>query len=216
MRLIFIGAPGAGKGTQADILSQKCSIPKLSTGDILREEIKKGTHLGMLVKNIMAGGALVSDEVVIEVVRTKITDESCKGGFILDGFPRTVPQAMALEQIFENELPNAPTYVLNFEVSEDEIIRRISGRYSCSQCGAGYHKEFLKPKVEGVCDVCGSKEFAVRQDDNPESIKIRFLKYKENTEPLIEFYRNKNQLLTVNAMQSIEVITNDVMKLLKL
>lgn len=216
MKLIFLGAPGAGKGTQAQILSETLSIPRLSTGDILRNEITGGTELGMRVKEIMDSGNLVSDEIVIQVVAKRLAEPDTKNGFIIDGFPRTLPQAEALQPILESLTHiDGETYVINLSVRESELIKRFTGRFSCASCGALYHKEYKKPEKEGVCDKCSATDFIVRNDDSDESVKLRLKIYAEKTAPLIDYYNSKGMLLSVMGEQEIQEITADIMSAIK-
>lgn len=205
MIIILLGAPGAGKGTQAEKLEEEFSIPKLSTGEILRREIETGSALGHKIENIMNAGHLVSDEIMIELIKNRITHTDCNKGFILDGFPRTIKQAEELEPILKAS-KKGDLFVLNFEVAEEELIKRLSGRFSCKSCKAGYHKIYKLPEVDGVCDNCGSKEFIEREDDKPEAVKIRIKVYNEKTAPLVDYYKTTNRLLPINGNRSIAEI----------
>ena len=191
MNIIFFGAPGAGKGTQAEIVSKKLDIPTISTGNIIREAIKNGTEMGLSAKSYIDAGKLVPDEVVIGIIKDRLDKDDCKNGFILDGFPRTIPQAKALD-----EMGVKIDVVLNIEVSDEDIVNRMSGRRTCPKCGSTYHIEFNPTKTEGVCDNCGA-ELTVRKDDHPDVVKSRLDVYHSETEPLKAFYEEKGILRTV-------------------
>ena len=185
MKLMFLGAPGAGKGTQAEIVSKNHSIPTISTGALLRTAMKEGTELGLKAKAFISAGELVPDDVVIGIIKDRLGEDDCKNGFILDGFPRTVPQAKALEDMkIEMDL------VISIEVSDESIIKRMGGRRLCSECGASYHTEHIPPKKEGVCDTCGGA-LMIREDDKPETVISRLEVYHKQTEPLKEFYSER-------------------------
>jgi adenylate kinase len=192
MRVIFLGPPGVGKGTQADFIAQNYGIPKLSTGDLLRESVVKGTSLGQEAKGYMNRGELVPDAVVIGLVEEKLGSPDCEKGFLLDGFPRTVAQADRLSTYLGSR-GECLDRVIHFTLSKDEIVRRISGRRSCPDCKAVYHLESVPPKVEGMCDACG-KSLIQRNDDKPETIESRLAVYQEQTAPLIEYYHSRNIL----------------------
>lgn len=213
MKLIFLGSPGAGKGTQAELLSKILSIPKLSTGDILRLEMKNETELGLELKSIINRGDLVSDEVMIKLVTTRLSSTLCNSGYILDGFPRTVAQAIALDNFFKS-CDAKDVVIVYFDIPENEVVRRISGRLTCKNCGAGFHKEFLKPEVDGVCDKCGSTDLILRDDDKPEAVKHRLGVYNQQTKPLLDYYKKDNRLNIVNALLPINSITALVLELL--
>ncbi|MGN1095312.1 MAG: adenylate kinase [Eubacteriales bacterium] len=209
MKLMFLGAPGAGKGTQAEIVSKKYSIPTISTGALLRAAMKEGTELGLKAKSFIDAGGLVPDDVVIGIIKERLNDADCKNGFILDGFPRTVPQAKALEEMnIDMDL------VISIEVSDEAIIARMGGRRLCADCGASYHTVHIPPKVEGVCDVCGGK-LIMRADDKPETVISRLEVYHKQTEPLKEFYSERGKLVLVNGSDSIENITAEIEKKLE-
>lgn len=212
MRLIILGAPGAGKGTQAAILSEKLSIPHISTGDIFRNSIKNGTELGKQAKEYIDKGLLVPDELTIQIVKDRLSEDDCKEGFILDGFPRTIPQAEYLEKALE-EMGVSLDAVLNIHVSDDEIIQRLSGRRVCPNCGASYHVVYNPPEVEGVCDSCNEK-VVQRNDDKEETVINRLKTYHSQTEPLIDFYKNKGKLVTVVGQEKLEDTTSNVLKAL--
>lgn len=205
MIVILLGAPGAGKGTQAEKLSAEYNIPKLSTGEILRGEIETGSALAKKIEAIMNAGHLVSDEIMIELIKNRITHPDCENGFILDGFPRTIKQAEELEPILKNS-KKGDLFVLNFDVTEEELIARLSGRYSCKSCKAGYHKIYKQPKNHGVCDNCGSTEFIEREDDKPEAVKIRIKVYNEKTAPLVGYYTDTKRLVQIDGNMSIAQI----------
>jgi len=192
MRIIFLGPPGGGKGTQADFIAEKYDIPKLSTGDLLRESVENKTSLGNEAKGYMNRGELVPDAVVIALVEEKLASPECQKGFILDGFPRTVAQADQLAN-FMVSTGKEVDHVVYFPISKDEIIKRISGRRSCQECKAVYHLEYVPPKEQGICDVCGNK-LIQRNDDEPKTIESRLSVYQEQTAPLIEYYKMKNIL----------------------
>ncbi|MDR2532069.1 MAG: adenylate kinase [Oscillospiraceae bacterium] len=201
MNLIFLGAPGAGKGTQAENVSNKYSLPAVSTGNMLREAVKNGTEAGLSAKRYMDAGDLVPDEVVIGILKDRIALDDAKNGFILDGFPRTVEQAQALERMGVNI-----DKVLNIHVADERIIARMSGRRVCSDCGSSYHIEYKPVKSEGVCDSCkGSVE--LRDDDKPETVLARLKTYHEKTAPLINFYDSRGKLRTVEGQEKIEDTT---------
>lgn len=208
MRLIMLGAPGAGKGTHALLLSKEYNIPQISTGDILRSHIKNETDLGKKAKKYMDKGLLVPDELVVEIVKKRIQEEDCKEGFILDGFPRTIPQAEALDKALE-ELAIALDKVVNIDVPDEVIIKRMAGRRVCSNCGASYHIENKKPLKENICDECGS-ELKQREDDKEETVRKRLQVYEEQTKPLIEYYEKRGILLTIEGDGSVEKIGNKI------
>ena len=204
MKLIMLGAPGAGKGTQAAILSEKLAIPTISTGNILRSAVKNGTSVGLQAKSYMDAGKLVPDEVIIGIIAERLGEDDCKGGFILDGVPRTIAQAEALEQAgirFD--------CVLDIEVSDEEIVSRMSGRRACPDCGATYHVVAAPPKTEGVCDACGGK-LVQRDDDKPETVLDRLKVYHAQTEPLKEFYAQRGVLKSVDNQPTIEDTTKAI------
>ena len=202
MRLILLGAPGAGKGTQAKKLSEKYRIPKISTGDILREAMQKGTALGLKAKSYMDSGQLVPDDVVIGIVEEKLKDKDCVKGWILDGFPRTLQQAQALDRILTG-IRTSIGHVLNFEVDEEKIIKRISGRRSCESCQSAYHIYFNLPKKDGVCDSCGGR-LIQRNDDKEETVRERLKVYREKTQPLVNYYSERSLLKKIEADDDIE------------
>ncbi len=210
MKLILLGAPGAGKGTQAEIISQKLNIPTISTGNILREAIKNGTETGLKAKSFMDAGKLVPDDVIIGIVTERVARDDCKNGFILDGVPRTIPQAEALEAAgvhFDR--------VISIEIEDSVIEGRMTGRRVCGSCGASYHIMANPPKVEGVCDLCG-KELVIRKDDTPETVKNRLRVYHAETEALKDFYQKLGVLKLVEGNQPIEAATKEILAALGL
>ena len=206
MRLILLGAPGAGKGTQADVLSAKLNIPTISTGNILRAAVKAGTPIGKQAESYMQAGKLVPDEVIIGIMRERLAEDDCKNGYILDGMPRTIPQAEALEKCGIDI-----DCALSIEVSDDTIVERMSGRRTCADCSATFHVVSNPPKVEGKCDFCGG-ELTIRKDDAPETVKARLETYHKETEPLKAFYESRGKLKTVDNQPSIEA-TTEVIKM---
>jgi len=209
MKLILLGPPGAGKGTQAQELERRHHLIQLSTGDMLRATIASGSALGREVKEIVESGALVPDDIMIRMIAERIAKPDCESGFILDGFPRTTAQAEALDTMLA-EKGLKLDHVIEMSVDADVLARRIGGRYSCAKCGAGYHDEFQKPGVDGLCDHCGSQEFTRRADDNPETVKARLEAYEKQTAPLLPYYRKRGQLRTVDAMAPIEEVTREI------
>ena len=209
MNLILLGAPGAGKGTQADAIRDALSIPAISTGNLLREDIKTGTPAGLKAKDYMDAGQLVPDSIVIDVLKERITQDDCKNGFILDGFPRSIPQAQALE-----EMGIKIDKVISIEAEDDEIIRRITGRRTCSACGTSYHITDNKPKKENVCDRCGGK-LITRDDDTEETIKSRLEVYHKRTEPLKSFYKKEGKLIIVVGQKDVKDTTKLTLKALE-
>jgi adenylate kinase len=196
MKIIMLGAPGAGKGTQAKMIADKYSIPHISTGDIFRANIKNGTELGKEAKTYMDKGLLVPDELTVKILLDRVAQDDCKNGYVLDGFPRTIPQADVLEEAL-NKLGDKIDYAINVDVPDENIIRRMSGRRACLSCGATYHIEHVPPKKEGICDRCG-KELVLRDDDKAETVKNRLDVYHEQTQPLIDFYEKKGVLRSVD------------------
>ena len=204
MKIIMLGAPGAGKGTQAKKIAEKYGIPHISTGDIFRANIKNGTELGKKAKTYMDQGLLVPDELVVDLVVDRVNQEDCAGGYVLDGFPRTIPQAEALDKAL-SEMGQKVDYAINVEVPDENIVNRMSGRRACLSCGATYHIVSIPPKKEGICDVCGS-ELVLRDDDKPETVQKRLTVYHEQTQPLIDFYEKKGALRSVDGTLPMEEV----------
>lgn len=196
MKIIMLGAPGAGKGTQAKMIADKYSVPHISTGDIFRANIKNGTELGMEAKKYMDQGQLVPDELTVKILLDRVAQDDCQNGYVLDGFPRTIPQANVLDEAL-NKLGEKIDFAVNVDVPDENIIRRMGGRRACVSCGATYHIEHVPPKTEGICDRCNS-ELILRDDDKPETVKNRLEIYHEQTQPLIEFYEAKGVLKNVD------------------
>ena len=196
MKIVMLGAPGAGKGTQAKMIAEKFGIPHISTGDIFRANIKNGTDLGKKAKEYMDKGQLVPDELTVEILLDRVANDDCKNGYVLDGFPRTIPQAEVLDTEL-TKLGEKIDYAINVEVPDENIIKRMSGRRACLSCGATYHIEHVPPKKEGICDKCGS-ELVLRDDDKEETVKNRLNVYHQQTQPLIDFYNNKKVLKEVD------------------
>lgn len=209
MRLILLGPPGAGKGTQAQRIVEKHGIPQLSTGDMLRAAVTAGTEVGKRAKAVMDAGKLVSDDIVNAIVSERIDQADCANGFILDGYPRTLVQADSVEAMLAAKDLDL-SVVIELRVEDEILVGRVSGRYTCAQCGAGYHDENLKPKVEGVCDKCGSIHFKRRADDNPETVRTRLQAYYKDTSPLIGYYHAKGKLKSIDGMADIDKVTADI------
>ena len=209
MKLILLGPPGAGKGTQAKRLYDKHKLVQLSTGDMLRAERDAGTELGKAADKVMAAGQLVSDEIVIGIIDHRIDAPDCKSGFVLDGFPRTEKQAVALDAMLARKGGKIDG-VIELAVDEAALIERISGRFTCAKCGAGYHDKFQKPKKDGVCDVCGGTEFTRRKDDNAETVKARLVAYRQQTAPILPYYKAKGLLHRVDGMADLDQVTKEI------
>lgn len=204
MKIIMLGAPGAGKGTQAKMIAEKYGVPHVSTGDIFRANIKNGTELGKEAKRYMDQGLLVPDELTVRILLDRVAQDDCKNGYVLDGFPRTIPQAEVLDSEL-SKLGDHIDYAIDVDVPDENIIKRMSGRRACLTCGATYHIEHVPPKTEGICDKCGS-ELVLRDDDKPETVKNRLNVYHEQTQPLIDFYTNKGVLKTVDGTLPMEEV----------
>ena len=207
MNIILFGPPGAGKGTQAKKMVDDYGIPQISTGDILRANVREGTELGLAAKGYMDKGELVPDEVLIGIIKNRLKEQDCEKGFILDGYPRTIPQADALAVILD-ELNKPIDVVLNLEVPDEELVERISGRLMCN-CGASYHMTFNPPKKDGVCDTCGGKVFQ-RADDKEEAVKNRLNVYKNQTQPLIDYYTKQGLLVTLDGTKDIDEVFEEI------
>ena len=196
MKIIMLGAPGAGKGTQAKMIAEKYQVPHVSTGDIFRANIKNGTELGMEAKKYMDQGQLVPDELTVKILLDRVAQPDCANGYVLDGFPRTIPQAEVLDKALA-ELNESIDYAINVDVPDENIVRRMSGRRACLGCGATYHIEHIPPKKDGICDTCG-QELVLRDDDKAETVLNRLIVYHKQTQPLIDFYTKKGVLKTVD------------------
>ncbi len=213
MKLIMLGAPGAGKGTQALRIAEKYQIPHISTGDIFRANIKNNTELGKLAKSYIDAGALVPDSLTCDLVVDRISQEDCANGYILDGFPRTIPQAEALTAALEKKDGSAIDFAINVDVPDEHIIKRMQGRRTCPGCGASYHLAYLPPKKEGVCDVCG-EALILRQDDHPETVAKRLEVYHTSTQPLIDYYGKAGVLHTVDGTKDMEEVFAAIISIL--
>ena len=209
MKLILLGAPGAGKGTQAEIISERLSVPTISTGNIIRAALKAQTEMGIKAKEFIDKGLLVPDDVVIGIVRDRLKEDDCKNGFILDGFPRTVPQAQALD-----DMGIEIDKVIDIQVPDEKIVQRLSGRRVCSGCGASYHLLYKKPEKDGVCNRCGA-QLVQRTDDREETVLERLKIYHEQTEPLVDYYRKKNKLVVVEGQEEVSDTTALTLKALE-
>jgi adenylate kinase len=213
MNVILLGPPGSGKGTQAKRIERAHGITQLSTGDMLRAATAYGGELGLRVKSIMDSGQLVPDSIIIDMIADRIEPPDCRSGFILDGFPRTLPQAQALDDMLARRGLRLD-HVIEFEVDEPALIDRLAGRFSCQQCGASYHERDNRPKVDGICDVCGGCEFACRADDRPETVKARLEIYHRQTAPILPYYRDRGILRPVDGMAEIDTVTREIEKIL--
>jgi len=212
MNIVFLGPPGAGKGTQAKRIAEKYGIPQVSTGDMFREHLSKGTELGQKAKEYMEKGQLVPDEIVLGMVEERLKQSDCEKGFILDGFPRTIPQAEALGQLLD-KMGKKIDYAICIDVPDEEPVKRLTGRRTCKKCGMMYHVIFKPPKEEGKCDVCGG-ELYQRADDNEETVRNRLKVYHEQTEPIIQFYEKKGVLHRIDGIGSIDEIFERIVKVL--
>ena len=213
MKIIMLGAPGAGKGTQAKMIADKYGIPHISTGDIFRANIKNGTELGMEAKKYMDLGKLVPDELTVKILLDRVAQEDCAKGYVLDGFPRTIPQAEVLDKAL-TELGEAIDFAIDVDVPDENIVKRMSGRRACLSCGATYHLEHIPPKKDGVCDKCG-KELVLRSDDKPETVLNRLKIYHDQTQPLIEYYTQKGVLYTVNGTVDMKDVFASIVSILE-
>lgn len=212
MKIIMLGAPGAGKGTQAKMIAAKYGIPHVSTGDIFRANIKNGTELGKKAKTYMDAGQLVPDSLTVDLLIDRISQDDCANGYVLDGFPRTIPQAQCLEEALSAR-GESVDYAINVEVPDSNIVNRMGGRRACVTCGATYHIVHIPPKKEGICDKCGS-ELILRDDDKPETVQNRLKVYHEQTQPLIDFYSKKGVLKEVDGTQEMNAVFEDIVKIL--
>mgnify|MGYP003292432125 CR=1 FL=1 len=212
MKIIMLGAPGAGKGTQAKMIAEKYSVPHISTGDIFRANIKNGTELGMEAKKYMDQGQLVPDELTVKILLDRVAKEDCANGYVLDGFPRTIPQAKVLDNAL-TEMGDAIDFAVNVDVPDENIVKRMSGRRACLACGATYHIEHVPPKTEGICDVCG-QELVLRDDDKPETVLNRLNVYHEQTQPLIDFYNEKGVLKNIDGTVDMKEVFAAIVEIL--
>ena len=213
MKIVMLGAPGAGKGTQAEKLASKYGLPHVSTGDIFRKNIKEGTELGKEAKGYMDAGALVPDELTVRLLLDRVSNDDCDLGYILDGFPRTIPQAEALDRELA-KLEEKIDFAINVEVPDDTIIERMSGRRACLKCGATYHLLYIPPKKEGICDECGS-ELVIRDDDKPETVKNRLATYHEQTQPLVDYYKKQGVYHEVDGTKDVDSVFDSIRDILE-
>jgi len=213
MNVILLGPPGSGKGTQAKRIEQAQGIPQLSTGDMLRAATASGSELGLRVKSVMDSGQLIPDGIIVDMIADRIAQPDCRNGFILDGFPRTLTQAQALDEMLAR-CDLRLDHVVEFEVDEAVLVERLAGRFSCQQCGASYHERDNRPKVAGVCDVCGACEFVCRADDRPETVRARLDVYHRQTAPILPYYRERGILRPVDGMADIDSVTREIEKIL--
>lgn len=213
MNIILLGPPGAGKGTQARIIEKERGLVQLSTGDMLRAAVAAGTEVGLKAKAVMEAGELVSDEIVIGIISDRIDEPDCQNGFILDGFPRTLPQAAALEELLSSKGKHLNA-VIEMRVDDEKLVERITGRFTCGDCGEGYHDKFRMPKTEGQCDNCGSSNFKRRADDNEETLRTRLLSYYKETSPLVGFYFAKDNLDFLDGTADMSEVTGQIRTIL--
>ena len=212
MKIVMLGAPGAGKGTQAVRIAEQYGVPHISSGDIFRKNLKEGTELGLAAKAYMDQGLLVPDDLTTDLVISRLREEDCANGYVLDGFPRTLPQARALSEKLRAEGEQID-FALDIEVTDEEIVSRVSGRRICPKCGAGFHTLYNKPQIDGICDICGA-ELMMRADDRPETVLRRLEVYHAETEPLIEYYKEEGILREVDGSQNIEKVFEDSLAVL--
>jgi len=214
MNIILLGPPGSGKGTQAKRIEQKYGITQLATGDMLRAATLSGDQLGLRVKSIMDSGQLVPDNIIIDMIADRVEQPDCCYGFVLDGFPRTLAQAQALDQMLSRRSRQLD-HVIEFEVDETALVDRLAGRFTCQQCGASYHERDNRPKVDGLCDACGGCEFICRADDRPETVRARLDVYHRQTAPILPYYRKRGILRSVDGMAEIDLVTREIEKILQ-
>ena len=213
MKIVMLGAPGAGKGTQAKQIAAKYGVPHISTGDIFRANLKEGTELGLKAKVYMDQGQLVPDSLTLELIMDRFSKDDCKNGYVLDGFPRTIPQAEALTKAL-NDNNDRLDYAIDVDVPDENIINRMSGRRACAKCGGTFHIKYNPTKVEGICDLCGG-ELYIRNDDKPEIVQKRLVAYHEQTQPLIDYYKNEGILKTVDGTQDVDKVFEDIVAILE-
>ncbi len=209
VNMIFLGAPGSGKGTQSALLADNLKIPNISTGEILRREVAEKSEIGVLAKSYMESGGLVPDQVVVDIIKKRISETDCNSGFILDGFPRNSKQADILEEMLKL-LGKKINLVINIEADEEVLVKRIAGRFTCKKCGTVYNRFFNPTKAENICDKCGSSDFESRSDDKEETVRNRLKVYDQNTKELIEFYRKKDLIYSVNGLKNIALVNSDI------